>query len=72
MKFKKRSNDSENWDLKTDFDNESATLGVCVLSPNGYRTRESSSTSESFKTCVKIPTKIWKIKSKMVRKEFHV
>ena len=45
----------KNWDLKTDFDNESATLGVCVLSPEWLAeqaTETPPESEESFKTCV--------------------
>ena len=44
-----------NWDLKTDFDNESATLGVCVLSPEWLAEQAAETppeSEESFKTCV--------------------
>jgi len=42
-------------DLKTDFDNESATLGVCVLSPEWLAEQAAETppeSEESFKTCV--------------------
>ena len=45
----------KNWDLKTDFDNESATLGVCVLSPEWLAEQAAETppeSEESFKTCV--------------------
>ena len=45
----------KNWDLKTDFDNESATLGVCVLSPEWLAEQAAETppeSKESFKTCV--------------------
>jgi len=45
----------ENWDLKTNFDNKSATLGVCVLSPEWLAEQAGEvppESEESFKKCV--------------------
>ena len=75
-KYKKGQEILRNWDLKTDFNNESATLGVCVLSPEWLAEQDGVSAPDSegvFKNCIdEIYQKYGKLNPKWSERNFMV